>query len=1104
MEHKDFKKINNAFVRDKVSNPKRRIEIELGDTKQPDLIYPQFKTKHWDNEVNFSVRLIDDDYDSAEVKPIEKGIEWSRAGRIARLYEHDLSHFEDGGFEFEVELSEKPKSNVLNFSVQSKGLDFFYQPELTKEEKKNGEERPENVVGSYAVYHKTKKNDYIEGNHYKTGKAFHIYRPWAQDATGKRVWCELYVDEKEAKITIPQEFLDSAIYPILVDPTIGYLSIGASQVGVSSDCIFITNYNNTVGASGFTVGAIFFYGRVTGANRLAQGGVYDTGGNLLGSQSADITVDSTAKWFGVTFSGPALSANTTYYPAVFRQSDGVSTNQMYYDTGVLGNEKNRTFGVTYSTWPNPITSLVDQARIPSQYVSEGVQVLPISVADSVYVVEDTLNQTYDTAQQRLIFGVGGTSEMSAQSFIAMDATLLSIKIKLSKNGTPTDDLIVDIFDSLAGTSLGSVSIPSASLTNGAYNLFTFSSPITLTPGTSYYIQVSRSGTRSISNVWGWFVSIQNPYKDGALYNRNNLTWSVASAVNDGTFVAAFSGNPTVSIVSQSNASINVNDTVTVSESVTILIPVLVPSVNDSVTITESVSFQVFYFISTSDAVTVTESVTIIEIKNLSVSDTVTVTDVPTIGAMVLPVSGVDGLTVSESISFITFDFLSVSDSISITESVSLAIAILGTVSDSITISESVSILEIFNPSVSDAVTISDVPTVFLPILTLSVFDSVSVVENISTLLLNFNSVSDSITVTESITVTITSPSTFNGNYWDDVTVSESVSILIKNFISVSDAISISENVVIQINAYFISVFDTVTVVEALVYFGDTVIVGEVISIFIQAGGKTINLSDSLTVTESVTIFIPILTLSVSDTITVTESEAGIVTPTPFVSDSIGVTESVTIALFSFINVSDSITVTESIQIRIGELISLSDSITVTDVPTIFLPFLSVNVSDSVSVAEVATISGLPNQISVSDSVSISESVTLSSIGLQISVSDSVTISESRSLVFLNFISVFDSVSHTEFVTNSIVSGGISTFDIVTISESVTIKIAIKISVFETVTISEFTAIGSPVSVSVSNVGVRLGWHFAKYVVHGPFGDFVVKAPELKKNYKLRL
>ncbi|MCX6223160.1 MAG: hypothetical protein NTV01_00140, partial [Bacteroidia bacterium] len=51
---------NNTFCREAKADPKDRLEVEIGDIKQSDF-FPQVKLKRWDNEVNFSVRLTDDE-----------------------------------------------------------------------------------------------------------------------------------------------------------------------------------------------------------------------------------------------------------------------------------------------------------------------------------------------------------------------------------------------------------------------------------------------------------------------------------------------------------------------------------------------------------------------------------------------------------------------------------------------------------------------------------------------------------------------------------------------------------------------------------------------------------------------------------------------------------------------------------------------------------------------------------------------------------------------------------------------------------------------------------------------------------------------------------
>jgi len=205
-------------------NEFERFEIEIGDSKQPDF-KPQVKLMKWTNECNFSVRAIDDEVGNfKQVKDKEK-IKLVKNKREYHFYE-------DGeNFEFEVILKEKPKTNVVKMSIQTKGLKFYYQPELTEEEKKTCT-RPENVVGSYAVYHESKQGDYhlMGKKNYRAGKAFHIYRPKIVDKTGNWTWGELNINEKKGILTveIPQEFLDNAVYPVIVDPTFGYTSKGST------------------------------------------------------------------------------------------------------------------------------------------------------------------------------------------------------------------------------------------------------------------------------------------------------------------------------------------------------------------------------------------------------------------------------------------------------------------------------------------------------------------------------------------------------------------------------------------------------------------------------------------------------------------------------------------------------------------------------------------------------------------------------------------------------------------------------------------------------------------------------------------------------------
>lgn len=227
---KIIKDEKNKFILDKSSDTKRNINIEIGDVKQLDF-YPQMKIIHWDNECNFSARLKDENYNLGTVKEAKDKIEWKKDNRFVRFYDKG-----NEGFEFEVEFLSIPDSNIIEFTIQTKELNFYYQPELTEEEIKQGVIRPDNIVGSYAVYHKSKINNIEGGKSYETGKVFHIYRPYVIDSNDNQRWCDLFIDEINGLllITIPQDFLDKASYPVILDPTFGITSQGGSQVGVNA------------------------------------------------------------------------------------------------------------------------------------------------------------------------------------------------------------------------------------------------------------------------------------------------------------------------------------------------------------------------------------------------------------------------------------------------------------------------------------------------------------------------------------------------------------------------------------------------------------------------------------------------------------------------------------------------------------------------------------------------------------------------------------------------------------------------------------------------------------------------------------------------------
>jgi len=209
----------NTFKRTALPNPERRIDVEIGDAKQPDF-KPSVKTSWFNNEYNRSIRA--EEHPAAKVKTKGDHI-------VYETPDYDVVQYEvpdagdEGGHELEWLLKKKPKTNRLNFTLRYKGdVRFYHQPALTQEEIDKGASQPENVVDSYAVYI-DKRNHKSGGNNYATGKIEHIYRPKAIDANGVEQWCHMELPESGQSetnipgyIEIPQEFLDTATYPVRI------------------------------------------------------------------------------------------------------------------------------------------------------------------------------------------------------------------------------------------------------------------------------------------------------------------------------------------------------------------------------------------------------------------------------------------------------------------------------------------------------------------------------------------------------------------------------------------------------------------------------------------------------------------------------------------------------------------------------------------------------------------------------------------------------------------------------------------------------------------------------------------------------------------------
>ena len=230
-----------AFILDAIDE--NAIQTEVGN-KNLDEFVPELTLRKWDDEVNFKVKYKHGEKEKDQKVDIEdKKIKWK--GKKTEVHYYDIKKgellhdkvLEHDVYEVEVILLEKPDTNIVSFDIETKGLSFYYQPELTQEEIDEGAFRPENVIGSYAVYHKSKQGDYSKmgKKNYRAGKAFHIYRPKIIDSAGTEVWGKLNITDNLLTVEILQEFLDNAVYPVrhAAGLTFGYTSVGSTEAAMS-------------------------------------------------------------------------------------------------------------------------------------------------------------------------------------------------------------------------------------------------------------------------------------------------------------------------------------------------------------------------------------------------------------------------------------------------------------------------------------------------------------------------------------------------------------------------------------------------------------------------------------------------------------------------------------------------------------------------------------------------------------------------------------------------------------------------------------------------------------------------------------------------------
>jgi len=293
---------------------------------------PNINASKWDDKawlnINIPVTVASEIGELKDVKAEIKLGDWTH-----RYYEDAK-----GNLEYEIVMDKRPSSDdiVMNLTFPD-GLEFWRQGSLAEDwaESHHGcstyedflaaSYKPDNVVGSYAVYWKEKNNQF------KTGKFCHIYRPKVTASDGKWAWAELKIDAKAKTLTILMDkaWLDKAKYPIVLDPELGYSTQGAGTYGGG---YILGGAYTTDGTGGYVTNFHVWQGAVVGEELKicisATNGSNDPSGQDMLEQMV-LTTGLNSKRDGVATGETLLAASTQYWIGCVAPNG----NSYYYDSG---------------------------------------------------------------------------------------------------------------------------------------------------------------------------------------------------------------------------------------------------------------------------------------------------------------------------------------------------------------------------------------------------------------------------------------------------------------------------------------------------------------------------------------------------------------------------------------------------------------------------------------------------------------------------------------------------------------------------------------------------------------------------------------------------
>jgi len=315
-------------------------EVIIGDPNSPDTFKPEIKFQKWkipqtgEYENSLTIKPL---FDIPNALTTLSGNKIEYKGDKIGWYANPDPDNSDN-LKFGLILYEKPATNVFTFVLEGwEEFDFFYQPPLknlnpdgsTWEDNGHGGKlyQPANVVGSYAIYHKNKRDHLLGQTNYGCGKFGHFYNILFTDAIGKTE--RVYPDIKDGLYIVNPswDFLNSAIYPVKANDTFGETGLGTSDDSGNKNVFMAWKSNSNPSSSGTLTAmtsAMYStdggaYGKMALYAHVATGNGYpgnlianSATGAILASRTTPPTSD-TATWLTGATGSASIVSGTQYW-----------------------------------------------------------------------------------------------------------------------------------------------------------------------------------------------------------------------------------------------------------------------------------------------------------------------------------------------------------------------------------------------------------------------------------------------------------------------------------------------------------------------------------------------------------------------------------------------------------------------------------------------------------------------------------------------------------------------------------------------------------------------------------------------------------------------